>query len=159
VVDDAIVMVENIYTKVEKGIKPMEAALLGSREIFFAIIATTIALIAVFFPIVFLQGVTGRLFREFSLVIVGAVIISSFIALTLTPMVSSKVLKHDAMEGRFYRFTEPFFNGMINVYRKWITGFLKRRYGTCNNIGLALLIGLSGPCCLQRWHHLKTADM
>src|SRR5690606_2986997 len=83
VVDDAIVMVENIYTKVEKGIKPMEAALLGSREIFFAIIATTIALIAVFFPIVFLQGVTGRLFREFSLVIVGAVIISSFIALTL----------------------------------------------------------------------------
>ena len=128
VVDDAIVVVENIYTKVEKGMKPREAALTGSREIFFAIIATNVALVAVFFPIVFLQGVTGRLFREFSLVIVGAVVISSFLALTLTPMVSSRVLKHDALEGRFYRSTEPFFSGMINLYRRWITSFLKRRY-------------------------------
>ncbi len=128
VVDDAIVVVENIYTKVEKGMKPMEAALTGSREIYFAIIATTIALVAVFFPIVFLQGVTGRLFREFSLVIVGAVVISSFLALSLTPMISSRILKHDAMEGRFYRATEPFFSGMINLYRRSITAFLKVRY-------------------------------
>jgi len=128
VVDDAIVVVENIYTKVEHGMKPMEAALTGSREIYFAIIATTIALVSVFFPIVFLQGVTGRLFREFSLVIVGAVVISAFLALSLTPMISSRVLKHNSMEGRFYLATEPFFSGMINVYRKAITAFLNKRY-------------------------------
>jgi len=128
VVDDAIVVVENIYTKVERGMTPMEAALKGSREIYFAIIATTIALVSVFFPIVFLQGVTGRLFREFSLVIVGAVVISAFLALSLTPMISSRVLRHNAMEGRFYKLTEPFFSGMINIYRKAITSFLKVRY-------------------------------
>jgi multidrug efflux pump len=128
VVDDAIVVVENIYTKVEHGMTPMEAALKGSREIYFAIIATTIALVSVFFPIVFLQGVTGRLFREFSLVIVGAVVISAFLALSLTPMISSRVLRHNAMEGRFYKLTEPFFSGMINIYRKAITSFLKVRY-------------------------------
>ncbi len=128
VVDDAIVVVENIYTKVEHGMTPMDAALKGSKEIYFAIIATTIALVSVFFPIVFLQGVTGRLFREFSLVIVGAVIISAFLALSLTPMISSRVLRHNAMEGRFYRATEPFFSGMINIYRKAITSFLKVRY-------------------------------
>jgi multidrug efflux pump len=128
VVDDAIVVVENIYTKVEHGMSPMEAAKKGSTEIYFAIIATTISLVAVFFPIVFLQGVTGRLFREFSLVIVGAVTISAFIALSLTPMVSSRVLKHNAMEGRFYRSTEPFFSGMQNVYRRAISAFLKKRY-------------------------------
>ncbi len=128
VVDDAIVVVENIYTKVEHGMTPMNAALTGSREIYFAIIATTISLVSVFFPIVFLQGVTGRLFREFSLVIVGAVVISAFLALSLTPMISSRVLKHNAMEGRFYLATEPFFSGMINIYRKAITSFLRKRY-------------------------------
>lgn len=127
VVDDAIVMVENIYTKIEHGMSPLEAGLKGSNEIYFAIIATTISLIAVFFPIVFLQGVTGRLFREFSLVIVGAVTISAFVALSLTPMLSTKLLKKNAMEGRFYKFTEPFFAGMINFYRRLITGFLKHR--------------------------------
>ncbi|MHC1731813.1 MAG: efflux RND transporter permease subunit [Bacteroidales bacterium] len=128
VVDDAIVVVENIYTKVEHGMSPMEAARKGSTEIYFAIIATTISLVAVFFPIVFLQGVTGRLFREFSLVIVGAVTISAFVALSLTPMISSRLLKHNAMEGRFYKSTEPFFNGMQNVYRRAINAFLKKRY-------------------------------
>ncbi len=128
VVDDAIVVVENIYTKVEHGMSPMEAALKGSKEIYFAIIATTIALVAVFFPIVFLQGVTGRLFREFSLVIVGAVVISAFLALSLTPMISSRILKPNAIRGRFYKTTEPFFAGMINIYRKAITSFLKVRY-------------------------------
>lgn len=127
VVDDAIVVVENIYTKVEHGMGPMEAGLKGSKEIYFAIIATTISLVAVFFPIVFLQGVTGRLFREFSLVIVGAVTISAFVALSLTPMLSTRILKHNAMEGRFYRATEPFFAGMINLYRRLITSFLKHR--------------------------------
>jgi len=128
VVDDAIVVVENIYTKVEQGMSPMEAARKGSTEIYFAIIATTISLVAVFFPIVFLQGVTGRLFREFSLVIVGAVTISAFLALSLTPMISSRLLKHNAMEGRFYKSTEPFFSGMQNVYRRAISAFLRKRY-------------------------------
>lgn len=128
VVDDAIVVVENIYTKVEHGMSPMEAAKKGSTEIYFAIIATTVSLVAVFFPIVFLQGVTGRLFREFSLVIVGAVTISAFLALSLTPMISSRLLKHNAMEGRFYKSTEPFFSGMQNVYRRAISAFLKKRY-------------------------------
>ncbi len=128
VVDDAIVVVENIYTKVEHGMSPMEAARKGSTEIYFAIIATTISLVAVFFPIVFLQGVTGRLFREFSLVIVGAVTISAFLALSLTPMISSRLLRHNAMEGRFYKSTEPFFSGMQNVYRRAISAFLKKRY-------------------------------
>ncbi|MRR20293.1 efflux RND transporter permease subunit [bacterium] len=127
VVDDAIVVVENIYTKVEHGMSPMEAARKGSGEIYFAIIATTISLVAVFFPIVFLQGVTGRLFREFSLVIVGAVTISAFVALSLTPMISSRLLKHNAMEGRFYISTEPFFSGMQNVYRRAISAFLRKR--------------------------------
>ena len=80
VVDDAIVVMENIYTKIEEGMSPLEAGFKGSNEIFFAVIATTIALVAVFFPIVFLQGTTGRLFREFSIVITGAVIISSLAA-------------------------------------------------------------------------------
>jgi multidrug efflux pump len=145
VVDDAIVVVENIYTKVERGMKPVEAAFKGSQEIFFAIISTTIALVAVFFPIVFLQGVTGRLFREFSLVIVGAVVTSAFLALSLTPMISSRVLKHDAMEGRFYRATEPFFSGLINVYRKSITRFLKVRYWAL------IIIAVAGGLIVWLW--------
>ena len=128
VVDDAIVVVENIYTKVEHGMSPMDAANKGSGEIYFAIIATTVALVAVFMPIVFLQGVTGRLFREFSLVIVGAVTISAFLALSLTPMLSSRFLKKNAMEGRFYKATEPFFTGMQNWYRRAVSAFLKKRY-------------------------------
>jgi multidrug efflux pump len=128
VVDDAIVVVENIYTKVEHGMSPMDAANKGSGEIYFAIIATTVALVAVFMPIVFLQGVTGRLFREFSLVIVGAVTISAFLALSLTPMLSSRFLKKNAMEGRFYKATEPFFSGMQNWYRRAVSAFLRKRY-------------------------------
>lgn len=128
VVDDAIVVIENIYTKVEHGMSPLEAGKKGSTEIYFAVIATTVSLVAVFFPIVFLQGVTGRLFREFSLVIVGAVTISAFLALSLTPMLATKVLKTNATEGRFYRSTEPFFAGLINLYRRAITAFLKVRF-------------------------------
>ena len=128
VVDDAIVVVENIYTKVEHGMSPMDAAYKGSGEIYFAIIATTVALVAVFMPIVFLQGVTGRLFREFSLVIVGAVTISAFLALSLTPMLSSRFLKKNALEGRFYKASEPFFSGMQNWYRRAVSAFLKKRY-------------------------------
>jgi multidrug efflux pump len=142
VVDDAIVVVENIYTKVEHGMSPMDAARKGSTEIYFAIIATTISLVAVFFPIVFLQGVTGRLFREFSLVIVGAVTISAILALSLTPMISSRLLKHNAMEGRFYKSTEPFFSGMQNIYRRAISAFLRKRYWAL--IIIVVVAGLIG---------------
>ncbi|OFY91599.1 MAG: acriflavin resistance protein [Bacteroidetes bacterium RIFOXYA12_FULL_40_10] len=128
VVDDAIVVMENIYTKIERGVAPKEAAIEGSKEIFFAVIATTITLVAVFFPIVFLQGVTGRLFREFSIVIAGAVMISSFVALTFTPMMSSKLLKKGASEGRFYQFTEPFFKWLNSVYASSLTSFMKRKW-------------------------------
>lgn len=150
VVDDAIVVVENIYTKVEHGMSPMDAAYKGSNEIYFAIIATTVALVAVFMPVVFLQGVTGRLFREFSLVIVGAVTISAFIALSLTPMLSSRVLKKNALEGRFYKATEPFFSGMQNWYRRAVTGFLKKRYFAF------IIIGLAGALIAWMWTMLPS---
>lgn len=128
VVDDAIVVMENIYTKIEQGMSPLEAGFKGSNEIFFAVIATTVALVAVFFPIVFLQGTTGRLFREFSIVITGAVIISSFVALTFTPMISTKLLTRNVTNNWFYRTTEPFFEGMINFYRRLLEGFMKVRW-------------------------------
>ncbi len=145
VVDDAIVVVENIYTKVEHGMSPMDAAYKGSGEIYFAIIATTVALVAVFMPIVFLQGVTGRLFREFSLVIVGAVTISAFLALSLTPMLSSRFLKKNAMEGRFYKATEPFFSGMQNWYRRAVSAFLKKRYFAL------IIIAVAGGLIVWLW--------
>lgn len=131
VVDDAIVVMENIYTKIEKGMSPYEAGVKGSAEIFFAVIATTITLVAVFFPIVFLQGVTGRLFREFSIVIAGAVVISSFVALTLTPMLSSRILsKRGNKHNRFYEATEPFFNWLTLAYKNTLERFLSKWYWT-----------------------------
>ncbi len=128
VVDDAIVMMENIYVKIEQGMKPIEAGLAGSREIFFAIIATTITLVAVFFPIVFLEGMTGRLFREFSIVIAGAVLISSFVALSFTPMISTKILKQRVRKGRFYTHTEGFFKSLNLTYTNALDRFLSRRW-------------------------------
>ena len=128
VVDDAIVVTENIYIKIEKGMTPRRAAIEGSREIFFAVISTTITLVAVFFPIVFMEGMAGRLFREFSLVLAGSVIISSFVALTFTPMLASKVLKKREKQSWFYRVTEPFFNGLNNFYEKTLQYFLRHKY-------------------------------
>ncbi len=127
VVDDAIVVTENIYLKIEDGMSPLQAGIEGSKEIFFAVISTTITLVAVFFPIVFLQGMTGRLFREFSIVISGAVLISSFVALTFTPMLSTKLLKRNDKPGWFYRKTEPFFKGMNNGYHKALEYFLSHK--------------------------------
>jgi multidrug efflux pump len=140
VVDDAIVVLENIYTKIEKGMPPLEAGIKGSAEIFFAVIATTITLVAVFTPIVFLQGTTGRLFREFSFVISGAVLISAFVALTLTPMLATKILKPHHTQNWLYRKTEPFFNNMINGYAKSLENFLKHRWIAVLIIGLTILL-------------------
>lgn len=128
VVDDAIVVMENIYVKVESGMSPLQAAHAGSKEIYFAIISTTITLISVFFPIVFLQGITGRLFREFSIVMAGAVGISAFLALSLTPMVSSKLLRHEKSHTWFYRKTEKFFDNLNNGYRNSLSKFIRYRY-------------------------------
>ncbi len=128
VVDDAIVVMENIYAKIERGMEPKLAAIEGSKEIFFAVIATTITLVAVFFPIVFLQGVTGRLFREFSIVIAGAVVISSFVALTFTPMISSKILTPSTKVNWLYRVTEPFFVGLNRVYYNSLVYLMKRAW-------------------------------
>lgn len=128
VVDDAIVMTENIYIRIERGMEPMKAGIEGSKEIFFAVISTTVTLIAVFFPIVFMEGMTGRLFREFSFVVSGAVIISSFSALTFTPMLATKILKKREKQNWFYLKTEPFFEGMNRVYAYGLDFFLKHRY-------------------------------
>lgn len=128
VVDDAIVMTENIYVRIEKGMPPKEAGIDGAKEIFFAVISTTITLVAVFFPIVFMEGTTGRLFREFSFVVSGAVIISSFAALTFTPMLATKLLIKREEHSWFYRKTEPFFEGMNRLYSRSLAVFLKHRW-------------------------------
>jgi multidrug efflux pump len=128
VVDDAIVVLENIYTKIEDKMHPAEAAAKGSSEIFFAVISTTVALVSVFLPVIFLQGLTGRLFREFGIVIAGSVMISSFVALTITPMLSSKILKRREKHNWFYNKTEPFFVKMNSAYRNTLESFFKRRW-------------------------------
>ncbi|MBW9199248.1 efflux RND transporter permease subunit [Bacteroidales bacterium SW299] len=127
VVDDAIVMTENIYIRIERGMKPFEAGIEGAKEIFFAVVSTTITLAAVFLPIVFMEGTSGRLFREFSFVVAGSVIISAFAALTFTPMLATKMLKYQEKKNWFYRKTEPFFEGMNNLYSRSLRSFLKRR--------------------------------
>ena len=128
VVDDAIVMTENIYIRIEQGMRPLKAGIEGSKEIFFAVISTTITLIAVFLPIVFMEGTSGRLFREFSFVVAGSVVISSFAALTFTPMIATKLLKRRTEQRWFYRKTEPFFTGLNNIYYKSLNAFLKVRW-------------------------------
>ncbi len=140
VVDDAIVVVENIYAKVEQGMSPRDAAVEGSKEIFFAVISTTITLVAIFFPIIFLEGMTGRLFREFSIVISGAVIISSFVALSFVPMLSSKLLKKKEKHDRIYEKTEKFFQGMNAFYNRSLKEFLHRRWLIYPVIGVALVL-------------------
>lgn len=139
VVDDAIVVLENIYTKIEEGLSPWEAALEGSKEIYFAVISTTVTLAAVFLPVIFLQGITGQLFREFGIVVAGSVIISAFVSLTLTPMLSSKLLKGGHSKPWFYNVTEPFFVWMTTAYENSLNSFLKVRW-----IAWVIMIGLVG---------------
>jgi multidrug efflux pump len=142
VVDDAIVVLENIYKKIENGIDSLEAGIKGSSEIFFAIISTTLVLASVFLPIIFLEGLTGRLFREFGVVISGSVIISAFVALTLTPMLSTRIIKGHAKHSWFYNVTEPFFEKMIFGYSVLLEKFLRKRWLAFVIIGIALLVVL-----------------
>ncbi len=139
VVDDAIVVLENIYTKIEEGLTPWEAALEGSKEIYFAVISTTVTLAAVFLPVIFLQGITGQLFREFGIVVAGSVIISAFVSLTLTPMLSSKLLKGGHSKPWFYNVTEPFFVWMTTAYENSLNAFLRVRW-----VAWVVMIGLIG---------------
>ncbi len=128
VVDDAIVVMENIYVKIEEGMSPLEAAFKGSKEIYFAIISTTVVLVCVFLPVVFLSGTTGRLFREFGIAIAGAVIISAFVALSLSPMMCSKILKPSKSKNWLYRVTEKYFDAMTDAYSRGLSAFIRRRW-------------------------------
>ncbi|WP_045689930.1 efflux RND transporter permease subunit [Hymenobacter sp. AT01-02] len=128
VVDDAIVVLENIYSRIEEGEDPKTAAIKGSEEILMAVVSTTIVLAAVFLPVVFLTGITGRLFREFGIVVAGSVLISAFVSLTLTPMMCSVLLKRQEKHNWFYRKTEPFFERMIGGYQHSLETFLRNRW-------------------------------
>jgi len=128
VVDDAIVVLENIYRKIERGMNPIEAGHRGSKEIYFAIISTTITLAAVFLPIIFLQGLTGRLFREFGIVVAGSVLISAFVSLTLTPMMSARMLRKSTHENKLFLASERIFDRLNAGYRRSLESFIEKRF-------------------------------
>jgi multidrug efflux pump len=128
VVDDGIVMTENIYKKFEAGMPIHQAAREGSKEIYFAIISTSITLAIVFLPIIFLEGFVGRLFREFGIVVAGAVLISAFVSLTLTPVLNVKLTRKSAGHTWFYLKTEPFFRAMENGYKNSLAAFMKMKW-------------------------------
>jgi multidrug efflux pump len=141
VVDDGIVVTENIYKKIEAGMNPVEASIKGSNEIFFAVISTSVTLAAVFLPVIFMEGFVGRLFQEFGVVLAGAVLISAFVSLSLTPMLNARLVRKDpSKKSKFYVLTEPFFVGMINRYSKSLGGFLKKRRQAFFILIAALLI-------------------
>jgi len=136
VVDDAIVVLENIYRKIERGMNPIEAGHRGSKEIYFAIISTTITLAAVFLPIIFLQGLTGRLFREFGIVVAGSVLISAFVSLTLTPMMSARMLRKTTHQNRLFLLSERWFEKLNEGYRSSLRTFIGKRH-----LALAIMAG------------------
>lgn len=146
VVDDGIVVTENIFKKIEDGMDPIEAAHKGAKEIFFAVVSTSITLAAVFMPVIFLQGFVGQLFREFGVVIAGAVLISAFVSLTLTPMLNARMVKKNHKKSRFYIKTEPFFERMETNYFNSLGKFLDKRWLGLVIIGVSLvLIGIIYP--------------
>lgn len=142
VVDDGIVVTENIYKKIEAGMPPIEAAIKGSNEILFAVISTSVTLAAVFLPVIFLEGFVGRLFREFGVVMAGAVLISAFVSLTLTPMLNARMVRKNPKKSRFYLATEPFFERMNAWYLNNLSQFLKNKWNAIVIIlaSVALLI-------------------
>jgi HAE1 family hydrophobic/amphiphilic exporter-1/multidrug efflux pump len=129
VVDDGIVVTENIFKKVEEGMSPIEAAIKGSNEIFFAVISISVTLAAVFLPVIFLEGFVGRLFREFGVVIGAAVLVSAFVSLTLTPMLNAYLMKGgEQTKSKFYIKTEPFFRKLNTTYATALERFMKRKW-------------------------------
>lgn len=134
VVDDGIVVTENIFKKMEAGMEKEKAAREGSQEIYFAVISTSITLAIVFLPVIFLEGFVGRLFREFGIVLAGAVLISAFVSLTLTPVLNVKLSRKNMGHSWFYRKTEPFFTAMESGYKNNLAKFMNYKW-----IGLALV--------------------
>jgi multidrug efflux pump len=149
VVDDGIVVTENIFKKVEEGMRPMEAAFAGSKEIFFAVISTSITLAAVFLPVIFLQGFVGRLFREFGVVIAGAVLISAFVSLSLTPMLNARLIRKKHKHSRFYEWTEPYFVMMNAWYERMLARFMQHRWIATAIIAGSLVIIVALGLTLQ----------
>lgn len=140
VVDDGIVVTENIYKKIEGGMAPMEAAIKGCEEIFFAVVSTSVTLAIVFLPIIFLSGFTGKLFREFAMVVSGAVLISAFVSLSLTPVLNVKLARKDHRKSKFYEKSEPFFEAMNAWYNNMLHKFMKRRWISFIVMGACLVI-------------------
>jgi HAE1 family hydrophobic/amphiphilic exporter-1/multidrug efflux pump len=139
VVDDGIVVTENIFRKIEEGLPLKKAALEGSKEIFFAVISTSITLAVVFMPVIFLQGFVGSLFKEFGVVVAAAVLVSAFVSLTITPVLNVYMNRKDGAHGKFYERTEPFFRGMENGYKNLLNGFLKIRWFSWVIVGLCFV--------------------
>jgi len=140
VVDDGIVVTENIFRKIERGIPIRKAAIDGSKEIFFVVISTSITLAIVFLPVLFLQGFVGSLFREFGVVLACAVLVSAFVSLTITPVLNVFLNRKSAQHGWFYNKTEPFFSGMESGYKRMVTGFVKKRWIAWGIVGVCLTI-------------------
>ena len=147
VVDDAIVVLENIYRYIEEGMEPLQAAFKGMREIAFAVIAMTFTLAAVFAPVAFTPGRTGKLFSEFALTLAGAVIVSGFVALTLAPMMASKILRHEKNPSKFYLKGEEVLNSMTDFYKRVLTSALTK---TKIVAGIAMLT-VVGLGVLYKW--------
>lgn len=144
VVDDGIVVTENIYKKVEEGMSPIEAAIKGSNEIFFAVISISITLAAVFLPVIFLEGFVGRLFREFGVVLGAAVLVSAFVSLSLTPMLNAYLIKPGKQkQSKFYHFTEKYFLKMNEAYAESLRSFMGRKW-----LSFPILIGCLGLIAL-----------
>jgi len=145
VVDDGIVVTENIYKKIEGGMDPVEAAIKGSREIFFAVISTSVTLIVVFMPVVFMEGFVGRLFQEFGVVLAGAVAISAFVSLTLTPMLNARLVRKDpSKKSKFYIASEPFFRNLESGYKNSLSNFMNNKNAAWAllAISLAMIFGI-----------------
>lgn len=139
VVDDGIVVTENIFKKLERGLPIREAAVAGSKEIFFAVISTSLTLAVVFLPVIFLEGFVGRLFREFGVTLAAAVLVSAFVSLTITPVLNVLLHRKKAGHGWFYRKTEPFFAGLESGYRKALSAFMKVRW-----VAIAIVVACIG---------------
>jgi len=163
VVDDGIVVTENIYKKIERGMGIWDACIQGTREVFFVVIATSMTLAVVFIPVIFLQGFTGRLFREFGIVLAGAVLVSAFVSLTLTPVLNLKLGKINQKHSRFYMSTEPFFVGLEANYRRLLAGFMKRKWlafiilGVCFALIVAFAMTLKSELAPLEDHSLVRA--
>ena len=140
VVDDGIVVTENIFKRIEAGMDKWKAAFEGTREIFFAVVSTSLTLAIVFVPVIFLQGFTGRLFREFGIVVASAVLISALVSLTLTPVLNVLLGSSGTHHSKFYVASEPFFVGMEKKYRRFLTFFIQNKWISIAIIGICVLI-------------------